>query len=173
MQFYGYFVSQSSEFCRHNPLCYFSTSVYCCFISLPTQSGNFWIHPRVVCQVTYCMQYHVCNSVGIRNNLSRNYYISILLHLKWKQKMETHPSSSFISDTTERIRMKIGNMYLLSVETMFVVYLSSIIRTSHETQFVFIDLTKRDSLFKNWWHEIIGIHLIKTYNYNWKFLWCS
>jgi len=23
-------VSQSSEFCRHNPLCYFSTSVYCC-----------------------------------------------------------------------------------------------------------------------------------------------
>jgi len=23
-------VSQSSEFCRHNPLCCFSTSVYCC-----------------------------------------------------------------------------------------------------------------------------------------------
>jgi len=23
--------SQSSEFCRHNPLCCFSTSVYCCF----------------------------------------------------------------------------------------------------------------------------------------------
>jgi len=30
MQLYRYFVSQSSEFCRHNPLCYFSTSVYCC-----------------------------------------------------------------------------------------------------------------------------------------------
>jgi hypothetical protein len=27
---YRYFVSQSSEFCRHNPLCCFSTSVYCC-----------------------------------------------------------------------------------------------------------------------------------------------
>jgi hypothetical protein len=25
-QLYRYFVSQSSEFCRHNPLCYFSTS---------------------------------------------------------------------------------------------------------------------------------------------------
>jgi hypothetical protein len=25
-----YSVSQSSEFCRHNALCYFSTSVYCC-----------------------------------------------------------------------------------------------------------------------------------------------
>jgi hypothetical protein len=29
MKLYWYFVSQSSEFCRHNPLCYFSTSVYC------------------------------------------------------------------------------------------------------------------------------------------------
>jgi hypothetical protein len=30
MQLYRYFVSQSSEFCRHNPLCCFSTSVCCC-----------------------------------------------------------------------------------------------------------------------------------------------
>jgi hypothetical protein len=27
---YHYFVNQSSEFCRHNPFCFFSTSVYCC-----------------------------------------------------------------------------------------------------------------------------------------------
>jgi len=27
---YRYFVSQYSEFCRLNPLCCFSTSVYCC-----------------------------------------------------------------------------------------------------------------------------------------------
>jgi len=27
---YRYFVSQSSEFCRHKTLCCFSTSVYCC-----------------------------------------------------------------------------------------------------------------------------------------------
>jgi len=27
VQMYGYFVSQSSEFCCHNPLCCFSTSV--------------------------------------------------------------------------------------------------------------------------------------------------
>jgi hypothetical protein len=31
MQLYRYFVSQSSEFCRHNPLCCFSTSVCCLF----------------------------------------------------------------------------------------------------------------------------------------------
>jgi hypothetical protein len=30
MQLYRYFVSQSNEFCHHNPLCCFSTSVYCC-----------------------------------------------------------------------------------------------------------------------------------------------
>jgi len=30
VQFYRDFVSQSSEFFRHNPLCCFSTSVYCC-----------------------------------------------------------------------------------------------------------------------------------------------
>jgi hypothetical protein len=31
VQLYRYFVSESSEFCRHNPLCCFSTSVYCCY----------------------------------------------------------------------------------------------------------------------------------------------
>jgi hypothetical protein len=30
VQLYRYFASQSSEFCHHNPLCCFSTSVYCC-----------------------------------------------------------------------------------------------------------------------------------------------
>jgi hypothetical protein len=30
VKFYRYFVSQSSEFCCHNPLCCYSTSVCCC-----------------------------------------------------------------------------------------------------------------------------------------------
>jgi hypothetical protein len=30
VQLYRYFVSQSSEFCHHNPMCCFSRSVYCC-----------------------------------------------------------------------------------------------------------------------------------------------
>jgi len=29
VQLYRYYVSQSSEFCRHDPLCCFPTSVYC------------------------------------------------------------------------------------------------------------------------------------------------
>jgi hypothetical protein len=31
VQLYRYFVRQSSEFCHHNPLCYFSMSVCCCY----------------------------------------------------------------------------------------------------------------------------------------------
>jgi len=31
VQLYHYFVSQFSEFCRHNPLCCFSTCVCCLF----------------------------------------------------------------------------------------------------------------------------------------------
>jgi hypothetical protein len=34
VELYRYFVSQSSEFCSHNPLCCFLTSVYCCYCCL-------------------------------------------------------------------------------------------------------------------------------------------
>jgi hypothetical protein len=35
-------VSQSSEFCRHNPLCYFSTNVYCsCLFRYRLSPENF------------------------------------------------------------------------------------------------------------------------------------
>jgi hypothetical protein len=48
VQLYRYFVSHSSEFCRHGPLCCFSTSVYCCLLFISsTQSGNFWIYPHI------------------------------------------------------------------------------------------------------------------------------
>jgi len=45
---YHYFVSQSSDFCSHNPFVasqrvFIVVSVY--FVM--TQSGNFWIHPRM------------------------------------------------------------------------------------------------------------------------------
>jgi len=56
MQLYRSFVSQSTEFCRHNLLCCFSMSVL--FISLSTQSENFWIQPCMKlsssgCNLTY------------------------------------------------------------------------------------------------------------------------
>jgi hypothetical protein len=38
MQLYHYFVSQSTEFCHHNTLHYFSTSVYCCKVYSVTDS---------------------------------------------------------------------------------------------------------------------------------------
>jgi len=46
MQLYRYFVSQRSEFCRHDPLVLLLNECLLLFISLSTQSGNFWIHPR-------------------------------------------------------------------------------------------------------------------------------
>jgi hypothetical protein len=46
---YFYFMSQSSEFCHHNFLCCFYSSIYCCKrIFLSAQSGNFWIHLRTL-----------------------------------------------------------------------------------------------------------------------------
>jgi hypothetical protein len=47
VQLYRYFVSQSSEFCRHKPLCCFSTSVVVVVYFVMTRSGNFCIHPRM------------------------------------------------------------------------------------------------------------------------------
>jgi len=41
VQLYRYFVSQSSEFCRHNPLCCFSTSVYLC-----NRIFRYWLSPE-------------------------------------------------------------------------------------------------------------------------------
>jgi len=42
---YRYFVSQSSEFCRHNPLCGFSMTVVVHFVIDSVR--KFWIHPRI------------------------------------------------------------------------------------------------------------------------------
>jgi hypothetical protein len=64
VQLYRYFVSQSSEFCRHNPLCSFSASVYCCKL-VWTQSGNFWIHPRT-CKEELCARFEVFTAVKIQ-----------------------------------------------------------------------------------------------------------
>jgi hypothetical protein len=41
VQLYRYFMSQSSEFCRHNPLCCFSTCVYCCLFNYRLSSETF------------------------------------------------------------------------------------------------------------------------------------
>jgi hypothetical protein len=56
VQLYRYFVSQSCEICRHNTLCCFSTSVYCCCLFrywlTPETFGYtlvFW--PRLYCSV--------------------------------------------------------------------------------------------------------------------------
>jgi len=47
-QLYRYFVSRSSEFCHHNSLCCFSTSLYCCKRIFRYDSvRKIWTHPRM------------------------------------------------------------------------------------------------------------------------------
>jgi hypothetical protein len=48
-------VSQSNEFCRHNPLYCFSTSVFVvvCVYFFNDSVRNFWIHPRISCIYIY------------------------------------------------------------------------------------------------------------------------
>jgi len=51
MQLYRYFVSQSSELCRHSPLCCFSTSVYCSLFRYrlsPETFGYTFVSPDLV-----------------------------------------------------------------------------------------------------------------------------
>jgi hypothetical protein len=58
VQLYRYFVSQSSEFCRHNPLCCFSTSVCCCLFRYrlsPETSG----YTLVLC-IYMCLCLYFC-----------------------------------------------------------------------------------------------------------------
>jgi hypothetical protein len=52
VQLYSYCVSKSSEFCRHNPLCGFSTGVYCCkrifrYRLSPETFGYTLVAPRI------------------------------------------------------------------------------------------------------------------------------
>jgi len=68
VQLYRCFVSQSSEFCLHNPLSCFSTSVCCYFVT--TQSGNFWIH---VVQQNSLTWTHRKNGGKSCNETVRNY----------------------------------------------------------------------------------------------------
>jgi len=56
VQLYRYFVSQSSEFCGHNPLCFFSTSVYCCLFRyrLSPETFGYTLLPTTVKQCKFC-----------------------------------------------------------------------------------------------------------------------
>jgi len=61
VQFYRYFVSQSSEFRRHNPLCCFSTTNTKGRRIFRYQSGNVWIHlPTGRGDYKWCELLHKC-----------------------------------------------------------------------------------------------------------------
>jgi hypothetical protein len=47
---YHYFVSQSSEFCRRNPLCCFPANVYCCYCLFRYRFGPETFGYIVICE---------------------------------------------------------------------------------------------------------------------------
>jgi hypothetical protein len=91
VQLYRYFVSQSSEFCHHNPLCCFWMSVCCLFryqlspetfgytlvhtrCAIPasarsTSQTNFWNHQHLPCCVVFSCS-HIIKSFAFQGFLS-------------------------------------------------------------------------------------------------------
>jgi len=99
VQLYRYFVSQSSEFFRHNPLRCFLTNVYgCC--SLSTQSGNFLIRLRIICYVSITkfasvLYLYIFLSTTSNQNATESSYcqnaelLSFLYFVKYSQHRKT------------------------------------------------------------------------------------
>jgi hypothetical protein len=80
IRLYLYFVYQPSEFCRHNPLCCFSTSVnYCCCCLF-----RYWLSPETFgCNlVVYEMRLDLSVSLCCRRSCRRNRRLSEL-QIEW------------------------------------------------------------------------------------------
>jgi hypothetical protein len=99
VQLYHYFVRQSSEFVTIT-LCVVSQecSLLMLYISLSTQSGNFWIHPRIVVHSAgwkipyfYCCYYYYY------------YYYYKWIYLHWLGPVACC-KSEFISETMNPFR---------------------------------------------------------------------
>jgi hypothetical protein len=94
VQLYRYCVSQSGEFCRHNPLCCFSTCVYCCrccclfrYRLSPETFGYtfvFQTHTHIYiyrheAEICIAGDHHVLNSMFKTNGLTKVYSMTITL----------------------------------------------------------------------------------------------
>jgi hypothetical protein len=84
VQLYRYFMSQSSEFCRHNPLCCFSTSVYCCkhIFSYRLSSETFGyilVRPSIHTYTHTHTHTHTCIFTVIRHLVPRDILNSVLM----------------------------------------------------------------------------------------------
>jgi hypothetical protein len=139
VQLYRYFVSQSIEFCRHNPLCYFSTSVYCCCLFRYGLSPETFGH-------TLLMSYP-CYFTGKREQCTRNRmgFISTdrLIEQCIACKMASRQQKAYYynnASNTEQKPLPKGNQD-------FLIHLPFIVRL--------ILLLQQDSLHGVWWVKVI------------------
>jgi hypothetical protein len=85
-------VSQSSEFCHHNPFCAPSQRVFIIIIIIiiiiffvvvvyfvTTQSGNFWIHPRICmnCAFSSGIYEHLTSDICIIGEINQHLLFSV------------------------------------------------------------------------------------------------
>jgi hypothetical protein len=80
-------MSQSSEFCHHNPLCCFPTSVYCCCsFRYRLSPETFWIHPRILGKDINPIEnstdslLEVSKEVGLEVNTEKTKYMVVYRH---------------------------------------------------------------------------------------------
>jgi hypothetical protein len=107
VQLYCYFVSQSSEFCRHNPLCRFSTNVYCCCLfryRLSPKSFGYTLVWRTTCwyQIHPFVKIIWGGGCGVRRGKTRTQG-----HKPLKQREEDHKLISIanpVRDVYESVR---------------------------------------------------------------------
>jgi len=73
VQLYRYFVSQSSEFCCYNPLCFFSTSVCCCCCSFRYQLSQETFRYTLVSAMFVTLLPQWQSACGILKNETRHF----------------------------------------------------------------------------------------------------
>jgi hypothetical protein len=114
VQLYRYFVSHSSEYCRHSPLCCFSTSVYCCkhIFRYRLSPETFWY--TLVCRVIPILavdQICVLNEIlTVRNHVIVSLHFGVRGALKINVPWDSNLVPHKCEDVTALIRMIVNEL---------------------------------------------------------------
>jgi hypothetical protein len=137
---YRYFVSQSSEFCRYNHLCCFSTCVYCCCLfryrlspeTLYNILTEFATHRKLVGLIKMCLN-KIYSKVCTDKNLSH----SIPIHSGLKQgDTDAYSSHGLLGYNTVDCCGMIPSYFTLKTESQWSYHIT---RRYHRPDFYFTE----------------------------------
>jgi hypothetical protein len=112
MQLYRYFMSQSSEFCRHNPLCRFSTTVYCCkrIFRYRLSPETFGYTPVCISEISMERRFFITTNCIIRS----------MYHMHWSNAMKVNEHNmETCQDSLNHVEISIS---LFTFRSMRLVY---------------------------------------------------